>query len=109
MKSYWLVRYSLFFDHKEGRLTEIKGNSVHELPGETFLPGGVIKTIKDCLSKQIGHNRSADSSIEVTIESFGEIDERGFADFQNPGDISEYQFFLNGREFSQKSTVVTVL
>lgn len=105
MKSYWLVRYSFFFDDKEKGLIEIKGNSVHELPGETFLPGGVVKTIKSSLSKEIEHKRLAGSLIEVIIESFGEIDERGFNDFQNPDDISGYRFSLNGREFSQKSTV----
>ncbi|MDP3769341.1 MAG: hypothetical protein Q8R40_00160 [bacterium] len=107
MKSYWFVRYTFSFNHKEHGFTEIKGNSVHELPSKTFLPGSVMKVIKNSLSERTQHKHLPGSNIEVCIESFGETDEDGFNDFAEQGNISEHRFYLNGVEYYQKSTQIT--
>lgn len=99
MKSYWFVYFVLYCRDKKEQLVEVRGNSVHELESESFLPHTVQNVIKKYLLEIMGHELSAsDHRAKLFIESFGKIDQGGYEDFS--GERTETcRFSFSAREF----------
>lgn len=109
MLSYWFVCYLLRYMSRDGNFCEIRGNSVHELSSNSFLPGTVRTVIEREHLKKLSTKLPEGYEIAVTIESFGAIDQEGFNNFNNGGSGVNSVFSLYGREFIHKNTVTTII
>jgi hypothetical protein len=109
MTSYWFVYHVVRYTNRDGDFCEIKGNSAHKLPTQSFLPGTVRKSIEGGYLGQMSHKLPEGQTIEVAIESFGAIEKEGYDDFINRGlPIIDNEYSLSGREFiTSKKVVVT--
>ena len=108
MESYWLVAFKISYIDIEGSLRTIKGNSAHELPNDSFLPGSVKKALMDTYLKKIVDKILDPGDIGVTITFFGRIDTDGYDDFWDERNTVDHNFHATAREFVQKTRVVTI-
>lgn len=105
--SYWFVYHVARYTNRDGEFCEIKGNSVHKLQTQSFLPGTVRKSIEGGYLGQVSHKLLEGQIVEVTIESFGAIEKEGYYDFVNRGmPLVASEYSLSGREFVTSGRVV---
>ncbi|MFA6339206.1 MAG: hypothetical protein WCW87_04110 [Candidatus Paceibacterota bacterium] len=81
MRSYWFVYYAVYFIDKNNLSGKIKGNAVFEFYSEEFFPGDVIKVIEDFYLNLKEQEKTLLSGLNVVIQNFGEIEEKGFKNF----------------------------
>lgn len=98
-----MVRY----ENRSGDFCEVRGNSVHELPTNSFLPGTVVGDLTKGHLKQLAPKISPDKDIHILIESFGAIDQDGFNDFSDEGSRIKGVYYLSSREYVYPKTRVS--
>jgi hypothetical protein len=83
MKKYWFLHFHFSRKNETGIQTEGRGNATYILESECFMPGIVIRSLKERVSREIKARGMSVLEITLHIDMVIEINEKAVLDFDH--------------------------